>query len=113
MLYSKQSINILEDMYSTSIDIFYGVLSICLLVFTGFLVWAIFYVVQILKQGNEVIADLRVKIAEIEEAIMAVKDRVITSANTLSFIAGEIGNVMDIVKSVKKTTSRGGRRRKE
>ncbi len=90
-------------MFNTSIDIFYLVLSICLVFFTGFFVWAIFYVVQILKQGNEVIAELRVKLAELEEALLNIKDRVVTSANTISFIGKEIGTVMDIVKSFKKT----------
>ncbi len=89
-------------MFNTSIDIFYLVLSICLVVFTGFFVWAIYYVVQILKQGNEVITDLRQKLAELEEAVTNIKDRVVTSANTISFIANEIGSVMDIVRSVKK-----------
>lgn len=91
-------------MLNTSIDIFYLVLSICLVVFTGFFVWAIYYVVQILKQGNEVITDLRQKLAELEEAVTNIKDRVVTSANTISFIANEIGSVMDIVRSVKKGT---------
>ncbi len=89
-------------MFNTSIDIFYLVLSICLVFFTGFFIWAIYYIVQILKQSNEVITEFREKMAELEEAMMNIKDRVVTSANTLSFIANEIGSVMDIVRSVKK-----------
>jgi predicted PurR-regulated permease PerM len=103
----------MEAMFNTSIDIFYLVLSICLVVFTGFFVWAIFYVVQILKQGNEVVTELRVKMAELEEALLNIKDRVVTSANTISFIGKEISTVMDIVKSFKKSSTSKARRGKK
>lgn len=96
----------------TSIDIFYAALSICVVVFTGFLVWAIFYVVQILKQGNEIIAETREKVAEFEEALANIKERVITSANTVSFIGQEIGSIVEIVKSFRGSSSKGSRSRK-
>jgi predicted PurR-regulated permease PerM len=77
----------------------YGALSLAILVFTGFLAWMMYYVVQILKQGNEVIAEIRQKIAEVEEAITSIKEKVVSSATSISFIASQIGSVVDIVKS--------------
>jgi len=84
----------------------YLVISMCIVIFTGFLVWIMFYVVQILKQGNEVLAEIREKIAEFEEALANIKDKVITSATSIKFIASEIGTVVDLVKSRKKSSSK-------
>lgn len=89
-------------MFATSLDVMYGVLSLCIIIFTGFLVWIMYYVAQILKQGNEVIAEIREKINEIEEAVMEVKEKVLSSATSISYVASEIGGIVEIVKSLKK-----------
>jgi len=98
-------------MYNTSVDVMYGSLSIAIVIFTCFLAWMMYYVVQILKQGNEVIAEVRQKIAEIEEAIVSIKEKVVTSATSISFIASQIGSVVDVVKrhssATKKSRSSG------
>lgn len=93
-------------MYQTSIDIMYGVISLAVLIFTGFMVWIMFYVAQILKQGNEVITEIRIKIAEFEEALTSIKEKVMTSATSISFIASEIGSIVELVKKRKKTSRR-------
>lgn len=87
-------------MFQTSVDLMYGVISLSILVFTGFLVWIMFYVMQILKQGNEVITDIRQKVAEFEEALANIKERVVASTTSISFIASEIKTVADIVKNL-------------
>ncbi|MFH1426692.1 MAG: hypothetical protein ABIG66_04685 [Candidatus Kerfeldbacteria bacterium] len=88
-------------MFDTSVDVMYGVISLCILVFTGFLVWIMFYLAQMLKQGNEVITEIREKIAEFEEALSTIKDKVMSSAQAISFIANEVGSVVDFVKDRK------------
>ena len=93
-------------MYQTSIDIMYGVISLAVLIFTGFMVWIMFYVAQILKQGNEVITEIRMKIAEFEEALSSIKEKVMSSATSISFIASEIGSIVELVKKRKKTSRR-------
>lgn len=95
-------------MFETSVDLMYGVLSVSIAVFTGFLVWMMYYAVQILKQGNEVISDVREKIAEFEEALSSIREKVVSSATSISFIASQIGSVVDVVKkrSQKKSSKR-------
>ncbi|MBU0497137.1 MAG: hypothetical protein KKG04_04195 [Candidatus Thermoplasmatota archaeon] len=88
-------------MFDTSIDVMYGIISLCIIVFTGFLAWMMFYVVQILKQGNEVIKEVRQKIVEFEEALTSIREKVISSATSISFIASQIGTVVDVVKKSK------------
>jgi predicted PurR-regulated permease PerM len=98
-------------MYSTSIDVMYGVISLAIAIFTGFLVWIMYYVAQILKQGNEVIAEVREKIEEFEESVNMIRDKVMSSASAISFIASEVGSVVDFVKdrSERKSTRRSRR----
>lgn len=93
-------------MFETTIDIMYGIISVCIIVFTGFLAWVMYYVVQILKQGNEVITEIRIKIAEFEEALTSIKEKVISSASSISFVASEIGTIMELVKGRSKSKSK-------
>ncbi|OGY86498.1 MAG: hypothetical protein A2233_02975 [Candidatus Kerfeldbacteria bacterium RIFOXYA2_FULL_38_24] len=90
----------------------YGALTVSILVFTAFLCWMLYYLVQILKQGNEVIQDVRQKITEFEQALQNIKQKVITSATSISFIASEIGTVVDIVKSIKQKKAGKNNKRK-
>ncbi|MCW1930609.1 MAG: hypothetical protein KIH62_004855 [Candidatus Kerfeldbacteria bacterium] len=92
-------------MFQTSVDLMYGALTIAIIVFTFFLVWIMYYIVQILKQGNEVITDIRTKIAEFERSINSIREKVVSSASSITFIAQEIGSVVEMVKrhSNKKT----------
>lgn len=92
-------------MFQTSLDLMYGAIALAVLVFTCFLVWALYYVGQILKQGNEVIRDIRQKVAEFEEVLANIKDKVMTSANSIAFIASEIKTVVDFVQRKKKAAS--------
>lgn len=86
-------------MFQTSIDLMYGALTLSILLFTGFLLWMMYYAIQILKQGNEVIHDIRTKIAEFEEALANIREKVVSSASSISFIASEMGTVLDLVRS--------------
>lgn len=95
-------------MFETSVDLMYGALALSIIIFTGFLVWIMFYVVQILKQGNEVIREIREKITQFEESISNIREKVMSSAASITFIAQEIGSVVDLVKrrTAKKTNSK-------
>lgn len=100
-------------MFETSLDLMYGVLSLCIVIFTGFLVWIMYYVAQILRQGNEVVTEIREKIQEIEEAVMEVKEKVVSSATSISYVANEIGGIVEIVQSLKKPKRKTTRRKKK
>lgn len=93
-------------MYATSVDVLYGVISICILLCTIFLVWGMYYIIQILKQANQVVSELRQKIAEFEEALNQIKDKVLTSANAVSIAASEVGNVIEFVRKISGSKSK-------
>lgn len=101
-------------MFESSIDLMYGALTLAIIVFTAFLCWMMYYAIQILKQGNEVIRDIRQKIEEFEYALQSIKEKVMASASSISFIASEIGTVLDVVKGIKgKTKRRRGKKKDE
>lgn len=90
-------------MFETSQDLLYGVVSFSVLIFTGFLVWILFYVAQILRQGNEVISDIRRKIADFEASLNSIKEKVISSATSVTFMAKEIAGIVNFIKAHKRT----------
>lgn len=93
-------------MFETSLDLLYGAIALCVIIFTGFLVWVLFYIAQILRQGNEVIREIREKIAEFEEALASIREKVVNSATALTFISREIGNIVELVKTRKEDKSK-------
>ena len=95
-------------MLDTTQDILFLVLSICILLLSGFLTWVLFYLGSILRQSNEMITEFRQKMEELAETIDDLKERVIASASSITFIAKEIGQIMNFVKGVKKSRSSNG-----
>ncbi len=85
-------------MFTTSVDLLYGVIALCVLVFTAFLVWIMYYVAQILRQGNEVVMEIREKVEEFGNTLEEIKDRVLDSATSISFVASQIGGVVDFIQ---------------
>lgn len=96
-------------MFETSTDVLYLVIAICVIVFTFFLVWSMYYVAQILRQGNQVIKEVREKIAMFEEMLMNIKSKVAISTTSIAFVAKEIGTLVDYIKDKKGK----GRRKKK
>ncbi len=76
-------------------------ISLCVLVFTGYLVYIMYYLGQLTKQSNEMVTEFREKIAELEETIATIKNKLTTSAESVAFVAGEIKNVVDMVQDRK------------
>ena len=83
-------------------NILYLTVALCALVFTGFLVWIMYYLAQIMKQSNEIIIDVRAKLEELEEAIDNIKEKVTSSANSIASVASEVKHIVDFVQSRKK-----------
>lgn len=96
-------------MFSTSQDILYVTVSICIALFTFFLVWIMYYIVQISKQSNEMISDFRQKMEELDATVHAIKDKVNTSVDRISSLSDQVGNILEVIT---RFTNRGGSRRK-
>jgi predicted PurR-regulated permease PerM len=100
-------------MFDTSTDVLYLVIAGCVVVFTLFLAWGMYYVVQILKQGNEVITEIREKIAMFEEMLTNIKSKVALSTTSIAFVAKEIGTLVEYIKDKKEPKKKTRKRKKK
>lgn len=60
----------------SSKDILYLVLAFCVLWFTAFVCWALYYVITILRDASNAVAEIRDRINAIDEAIHSVRRKV-------------------------------------
>lgn len=84
-------------MLNTSQDVLYLTVSVCIALFTFFIVWIMYYIAQISKQSNEMITDFRSKMEELDETIHAMKDKVGASVERLSTVSDQVENILEIV----------------
>lgn len=71
----------------SSKDILYVVLAFCVLWFTIFVCWALYYVIGMLKDASYVMREIHEKIAAIDKAIHAVREKVETSLGSFGVAA--------------------------
>lgn len=82
-------------------DIFYLVLSFCVLWFTIFICWLLYYFIAIMRDTRGMVKDVREKVQRVEEAISAVRQKVERSLGAFTLIA-------DGFKYALKLVSEGG-----
>ena len=77
-------------MFETSQDLFYIVLAFCILWFTVFLCWALYYLIRMLKQTNEVMTEIREKLETLSNVVNIVKSKLFEKGvnGLMSFVAG-------------------------
>ncbi len=71
----------------SSKDILFVVLALCTLCFTAFACWALYYVISMLRDASSVMRDIRDKIAAIDKAICAVREKVEASFGSFGIAA--------------------------
>ena len=71
----------------TSKDILLLVLAFCALWFTAFVCWALYYVITILRDASNAVSEIRDRIAAIDAAVKAVREKVETSLGSFGIVA--------------------------
>lgn len=90
-------------MFETSKDVLFITLSFCVVFFTAFICWTIFYLGSLLKQSNEMLKEFRDKLDELYETISEMKERVTNSVSQISNIAAGVGQIIDYFAQRKKS----------
>lgn len=67
-----------KSMVDTTQDLFHLVLTLCILFFTGFLCWMLYYSVRILKNTNEMFEMVKEKIAKVGNVIDSFKSNLVS-----------------------------------
>ena len=97
-------------MLDTSQDILYVTVSVCIGVFTVFLVWIMYYIAQISRQSNEMISDFRQKMEELDATMKALKEKVNDSVDSLASVSSQVGSILEMIQSF---TGRGSKKRRK
>jgi len=88
-------------MLETTKDILWLVVSFCILLFTVFICWAIYYVATILREFQKMIMDVRKKIELIEGLIKAAKDKLEHTSSYVKLMMESIETALHFIKSRK------------
>lgn len=95
-------------MLDTSKDILNLILALCVACFTFFLCWGLYYMVMMLKKGNEALKELgalmtsvKEKIEKVERLIDTIEEKVTHSVSYLPLLFKGITELMDFFKKKK------------
>ena len=89
-------------MLETSKDLLFIILAFCILWFTIFVTWALFYLIMILRNANLMVAEFRKKIQRIDEIVDFIKDKLGQSFATFAVLVKGVMKVIEIIKERKK-----------
>jgi hypothetical protein len=68
-------------------DVLALVATICAIIITGFLCWALYEIARLVRQANEVVSDTREKIGRVERLVTSIAEKVGSTSQYLGFIA--------------------------
>jgi uncharacterized protein YoxC len=89
-------------MFETSGDILNLVIAICILAFTFFLVWTIYYFLSSLKKIHKIVDEIEKGVKSVIEGVESIKDKVKKSSSYM-YLAGEAAkSIIDLIKKDKK-----------
>ncbi|MFA5995475.1 MAG: hypothetical protein WCW27_04160 [Patescibacteria group bacterium] len=93
-------------MLNTSQDILYLTVAACVAAFTVTLIWIMYYIGQITKQSNDMLADFRKKLEELDETVKTIQTKVSHSVEALSAISDQVAYVVDFIRNMSKSKKR-------
>ena len=93
-------------MLETSKDVLYITLSFCIVFFTAFICWTIYYLGNLLKQSNEMLAEFRTKLEEVYETVNHIKENVSNSVNQIGNVAAGVTKIMEYLINRRKKSNR-------
>ena len=105
----------------SSKDILYLVLAFSILWFTAFVCWALYYVITILRDASNAVAEIRDRIAAIDDAVRSVREKVESTFGSFgiaatgikmlgSYLAARKEKASKVAEKVKKKMSKAKRR---
>ena len=99
-------------MIESTKDILYIVLAFCILWFTIFVCWAVYYVAMILREFKKIIADVRLKIELVEKFLMAAKERLESTSSHMKLLVETAVNIAEYIKDRKEEKKSSKKKKK-
>lgn len=85
------------DIINSSQDIFFLVLSFCILWLTIFLAWIMYYGIQTVRQLYDMVSSLKRKLDAVDEIIRLVKSKISVSASYLTLLVSGVKKVVELL----------------
>ncbi len=99
-------------MIETTRDIFWIVLSFCVLWFTLFVSWMVYYLAMILKEARKIIKFFSTILEKIDEVISIVKEKLNKSAASFALLLKAGKEIMDFIKEKRDKGKSKGKKKK-
>ena len=80
---------------STSLDLLYIVLAICMVWFTIFLCWLLYQAARVLKNANEIIETITIKLELINEAVQYMRNKIDTVSKNMGIVSSMMGGLVE------------------
>lgn len=88
-------------MVYASKDVFYVVLSFCILLLTFFTCWILFYVVSMFRQFNHIFNGVKRKMDAVDEILKTVKEKIEHSASVVLLLVKGIEELVFLLRERK------------
>lgn len=86
-----------DHMYLSSADLLHFVLSICAVCVTIFLCWALYELMKVLRQTDEMVTEFRERLSLLENAIDTLQERFLSISNIFGVVAKTGSQLMSFV----------------
>ncbi|MBI2426391.1 MAG: hypothetical protein HYV34_00960 [Candidatus Kerfeldbacteria bacterium] len=93
-------------MFDTSKDLLNVVIAFSVLLFTVFLVWIMYYIVQILKQANTTLAELHSTMHKMGETLDLIRDKATSMVATISTMGAGMKEVLSFIERRRASSKR-------
>ena len=84
----------ISSMFDSSKDILYMVLAFASLWVAVFLCWTLYYVVQLLRNANEIVEEVRERAHRLEEMVRMIRERMESMSGMVTLAAQGIGKLV-------------------
>lgn len=99
-------------MFETSKDLLNIIIALCILTFTFFVSWALYYIVMMLKKTHLVISEvssfitsLKEKLEKVEQLLATIEDKIKNSASYLPLVLKGVSELISYFKNKKEKKS--------
>ena len=86
-------------MVESSKDILFLVIAFCVLLFTGFVCWFIFYLIRIVRGANEMVQTIKEKVELVGDILESIRSKINSASSYFPMIAKGVSQLAGFIKS--------------
>jgi len=99
-------------MFETSKDLLYIILAFCILWFTAFICWALYYIISVMRSVAKITDSAKKKMEMIDDILKLVKDKLDKGSNHMSILADSAIKLVGFVMEKQKKSTAKSKKKK-